>query len=79
MAKKTSATQKANYVRYNTECRAETNKKIKVARHMKKHPNDAQSAARKPGARAGMSHERVNPVITAMERAAKHDAQFNAK
>lgn len=47
MSKKTSPAQKAAYTRYKMENKAAINKKIKRARHAKKHENDTLSASAK--------------------------------
>ncbi len=39
-----SAGDKARYQRYKNEMRLEKNKRLKVARHVKQHPNDEQNA-----------------------------------
>lgn len=77
MAKLKSSTAKKNaYSRYETEGRAEKNKKAKIARHMKNHPNDAQSATRKPGASAGKAHEKRTPLEAAVIRVSNHELLF---
>lgn len=43
-AKKSSASDKAQHAAYKTQARYSKNKKAKIERHLKKHPNDAQSA-----------------------------------
>lgn len=51
MAKKKSLKGKGTYAVYRAEGRAEKNRKIRLARHLKRHPLDAQAerAAGKPG------------------------------
>jgi hypothetical protein len=76
MSTKVSAARKARYASYAGNSTAAKNKVIKLARHMKKHPNDAQSLAQKPGARAGISHEKRSPAEAAMNRYISHQASF---
>ena len=76
MAKSTSAANKARYASYAGNSTAAKNKVIKIARHMKAHPNDAQSKAQKPGAKAGISHEKRSPAEAAMNRFLSHQANF---
>lgn len=53
MSKKTSASKKANYAAYQAKSTAAKNKTAKLVRHLKKHPNDAQSASNAPSRCAG--------------------------
>lgn len=45
MAKQKSRKGKGSYVTYEKENRASKNRAKKLARHLKKHPNDAQAAS----------------------------------
>lgn len=44
--KSTSASKKANYAAYKAKSTGAKNKAAKLARHLKKHPNDSQSASK---------------------------------
>ena len=79
MSLKTSAAQKANYSRYKTENRAAKNKAAKLARHMKANPDDGQSKAQRAGSRAGFSHDRVDPMVSKVDRAVAHELLFGNK
>lgn len=52
MAKKKSLKGKGTYAVYRAESRAETNRKARIERHLKKHPNDKQSAIAKGKAKS---------------------------
>lgn len=58
MSKKTSASAKARYSIYEASGTAAKNKAAKIARHLKKHPEDAQSASRAKSTCSGKSHEK---------------------
>lgn len=76
MAQKTSPAKKARYAAYASGSVAAKNKAKKIARHLKKHPGDKQAAAQKPGARAGMTHDKRTPGEAALGRATAHFALF---
>ena len=68
MANKTSAAQKLCYSRYRSESRKDKNKAAKLARHLKKHPNDLQSANRVTPPTAGKDHIKRTPLEAATIR-----------
>lgn len=76
MSKKTSATKKANYGRYQSESRADVNKTAKINRHMKTHENDLQSKGRKPSTCAGKTNVKRSKFEAALKRAVRHELLF---
>lgn len=74
MAKKTSANAKASYARYESENRAETNKKVKIARHLAKHPEDKQTQERKTTKGSGRAHTKNTPLEAQIKRSLKTGA-----
>lgn len=65
---KTSAAAKANFGRYKTESRKSVNSELKLATHMKKHPNDSQSSKRVKPASAGKTHDKRTQLEASVER-----------
>lgn len=77
MANKTSANAKAAYARYENENRADSNSKLKLERHMSRHPGDAQSANRVKPRTAGMSHVKTTQFMASLKRSLKTGAFGN--
>lgn len=77
---KSSAGQKAARDAYNMTARREKNKTAKIARHMKKHPDDVQSKNRVKPVTAGRSQEvKRTPFEARLARKAKHAASMFGK
>lgn len=74
MGTKTSTGQKALYAAYAGDSRATKNKAKRIARHVKKHPNDRQSAIQAPGSK--LTHDKRTPLQAKVERAVTHHTLF---